>query len=171
MRIIHVITRRKLRGAEIFASQLSEEFVRHGHELIMVALYPMVNFPIVQGVRYIDLNLNQKRRLLSFSAWNRFASLMRELKPDVIQANASETLKFTVFSKFFFRWKVPLVYRNANKTSDFIKSRLSLVVNRWLAHKVDRVISVSENCRVDYVDTFNIPASRTPRRRGSAGMP
>ncbi|HEY5750352.1 MAG TPA: glycosyltransferase [Chryseolinea sp.] len=161
MKILHVITRRQLRGAEIFASQLSEEFVKQGHEVMIVALRAAVTFPTVKGVVYLDLDLKPSQRWWSYAAWKKFATLVRTWKPDVIQANASETLKFTVISRTLFGWKAPLVYRNANKVSDFITSLPSKVINTKLARSVDFVISVSENCRVDYVATFGIPPART----------
>jgi len=87
--------------------------------------------------------------------------LVRKWKPDIIQANASETFKFTVISKTLFQWKALLVYRNANKVSDFIKSPLLRIINTMLSRKLDYVISVSENCRLDFIGTFHVPISRT----------
>jgi glycosyltransferase involved in cell wall biosynthesis len=161
MRILHVITKRQLRGAEIFASQLSEEFVREGHEVMIVALHPAAAFTTELGVAHVDFDLKPSQRWWSYGAWKKFATLVRTWKPDIVQANASETMKFTVISKTLFRWKAPLVYRNASKVSDFITSLPSKWVNTALARSVDFVISVSENCRVDYVETFNLPPDKT----------
>jgi L-malate glycosyltransferase len=161
MKILHVITRRQLRGAEIFASQLSAEFIKQGHEVYIVALQSPKVFPVIPGVKYIDLNVDSRKRLLPLKAWKKFAALIREIRPDIVQANASETLKFTVLSRFFFRWHALLVYRNANKVSDFIRSTLSKSINTWLATRVDHVISVSENCRIDFVSTFGLPETKT----------
>src|SRR5690349_9961389 len=99
MRILHVITRRQLRGAEIFASQLSAEFVGEGHEVMIVALRSAREFVTVPGVSYIDLDIKPSQRWWSYGAWKKFAELVRTWNPDVIQANASETLKFTVISR------------------------------------------------------------------------
>jgi glycosyltransferase involved in cell wall biosynthesis len=59
-----------------------------------------------------------------------------------------------------FGWKTPIVYRNANKISDFINSRVKYLYNRFLISRVDFVISVSEMCRKDFMDTFSFPASK-----------
>ncbi|RAW01294.1 glycosyltransferase [Pseudochryseolinea flava] len=158
---MHVITKRQLRGAEIFASQLSAEFVKHGHQVIIVGLQPPVAFPTVEGVKYIDLKIDKSNRILSYAGWKAFAELVKKHGPDIIQANASETLKFTVLSKLLFRWKTPIAYRNANKVSDFIKSVASKIFNTFLARRVNFVISVSENCRVDFVKTFGVRNENT----------
>jgi L-malate glycosyltransferase len=158
---MHVITKRQLRGAEIFASQLSAAFVSRGHEVIIVALQPPVVFPAIVGVTYIDMKVEKSNRFMSYQGWKTFAALVKEHRPDIIQANASETLKFTVLSKLLFRWKVPIAYRNANKVSDFIKSAASKYFNTFLVRRVDFVISVSENCRVDFVKTFGLRDAQT----------
>ena len=162
MRIMHVITRRQLRGAEIFASQLSAESLRRGHQVIIVGIQKSLTFPHIQGCEYVDFDEQPTmKRFISFQAWRKFNALVSKWKPDIVQANASETLKFTVMSKFLFRWKAPLIYRNANKVSDFIKSPLSRLFNGWLARKVDYVISVSDNSRADFIKTFGITNSKT----------
>ena len=76
MRILHVITKRQLRGAEIFSSQLSEEFIKQGHEVTILALRPAADFPTVKGVVYIDLDLKPSQRWWSYAAWKKFAELV-----------------------------------------------------------------------------------------------
>ena len=39
MRIMHVITRRELRGAEVVAAQLCEQLVQRGHTVLLVGLF------------------------------------------------------------------------------------------------------------------------------------
>lgn len=158
-----MITRRQLRGAEIFASQLSKEFTSRGHNVIIVGIQSPRTFPYEPEIEYTDLGAKGDRlnRFLSFNTWKKFADLVSEWKPDIIQANASETLKLTVLSRLLFRWKVPIVYRNANKVSDFLQSFTSKLFNTVLTHNVDFVISVSEICRQDFVATFKTDQSKT----------
>ncbi|HTF21723.1 MAG TPA: glycosyltransferase [Chryseolinea sp.] len=158
---MQVITKRQLRGAELFASQLADRFVTEGNKVMIVSLRAPVKFPANDQIEYFDLNLEESSRLFALEGWKRFARLISEWKPDIIQANASETLKFTISSKWLFRWRVPIVYRNANKVSDFIRSRTTRIFNSLLIRGIDHVISVSENCRIDFIDTFGVPASKT----------
>lgn len=161
MRIMQVITKRQLRGAELFASQLADRFVSDGHQVMIVSLRMALKFPVNSNIEYHDLNIHESSRLFAWQAWRKFADLVTEWKPDIIQANASETLKFTISSKWLFRWRVPVIYRNANKVSDFIRSRATRTFNSLLVRGVDHVISVSEICRLDFINTFGVPASRT----------
>lgn len=161
MRIIQVITKRQLRGAEVFALQLSRLFVSAGHDVLIVALRHADEFQDAEGVEQLDLNIDESARFFAWDAWRRFARIVREWKPDVIQANASETLKFTVFSKTIYRWRTPIIYRNANKVSDFIKSPFTKWFNMYLVRKVAHIISVSELCRSDFARTFHVRSEKT----------
>ncbi|MBL6444765.1 glycosyltransferase family 4 protein [Fulvivirga sp. 29W222] len=167
MKILQVIQKKQLRGAEIFACQLSEELIKLGHEVIVVAIYPgeallPASNPIVQ------LNRQLKWRFFDLKGWRLLARLIEEFKPDLIQANASDTLKFVVFSKMVFGWRFPIVYRNANKMSDFIRSFFSYKFNALLIKQVSLVISVSEACRTDFVQLFNIDADKV--QTGTIGV-
>lgn len=108
----------------------------------------------------IHFNRPIGRRLIDLKGWRQLASLIAREKPDIIQANAGDTLKFAVLSKLFFRWQTPIVFRNANKMSDFIDSRPKFWFNKFLLSRVTQVISVSENCSEDLVTFFSFPKEK-----------
>jgi glycosyltransferase involved in cell wall biosynthesis len=159
MRILQLLQRPQWRGAELFASQLSNHLQAQGHEVQLVTLFPGES-PLPFGGRQVHLQRPASKRLLDLEGWRQLAHLIRDFQPDVVQANAGDTLKFAVGSKLLFRWKAPLVFRNANKVSDFIRSRPQRWYNRLLVNRVAHVISVSELCRQDYLATFRLPAQR-----------
>jgi glycosyltransferase involved in cell wall biosynthesis len=159
LKIIQLIQKPQLRGAEIFACQLSNHLLDQGHEIIVVAIFPGDAELPFKG-KVICLDRPPSKRLFDLTGWKKFKSIIKDFKPDIIQANASDTLKFAVSSKTFFCWNQPLIYRNANKMGDFITSKLKYILNRRLLTKVAYVISVSKECEKDFVKTFGYPKDK-----------
>ena len=157
MKILQIIQRQQLRGAEMFADQLSRELLTRGHECLIVALYGgKPRFSFVSKVKH--LNANPGKRFFDLGGWKLLSNIIKEFKPDVVQANASDTLKFSVFSKIVYRWKAPIVFRSASKMSHFIDTRPKKIFNQWLVNHCAGVVSVSELCRADFQKTFRFKA-------------
>ena len=157
MKIIQIIQKQQLRGAEIFASQLSRQLLSRGHECIMVALYGGDAQFSFEG-KVLNLNANPGKRFFDLGGWKALSNIIKEFKPDVVQANASDTLKFSVFSKMIYRWKAPVIFRNANKMGDFIDTRPKKIFNQWLVNQCTGVVSVSRLCQADFQKTFKFKA-------------
>ena len=148
MKIIQLIQKPQLRGAEMFASQLSSHLSQLGHEVILVPIYSgNANMPFEGKV--VPLNRSLNKRFWDWQGWKQFAKIVKEEKPDIIQANAADTLKFAIFSRLFFAWKVPVIFRNASTISHYITNLIVKVYNAYLLRKADYVISVSELSRTD----------------------
>jgi glycosyltransferase involved in cell wall biosynthesis len=160
LKIIQLIQKAQLRGAEIFASQLSNHLNAEGHEVHMVSMFRGNAILPFKG-NLINLDRAAGKRMMDIQGWRLFAIHIRNINPDVVQANAGDTLKFAVFSKLFFGWKAPIVFRNANKVSDFIDSLPKLIFNKFLVNRVSHVISVSELCRQDFINTYSFDAKKT----------
>lgn len=159
MKIIQLIQKPQLRGAEIFASQLSNHLIEKGNQVLVISIFEgdaqlPVNGPFLQLDRPIG------KRFYDFKAWKKFSEIVGEFKPDIIQANAADTLKFAISSKFFYRLKVPVVFRNANKMGDFITSGITWRINDFYLSRVASVISVSNECRKDFIETFRFPEEK-----------
>lgn len=160
MKILQLVQKPQLRGAELFASQLSNHLRDAGHEVKIVCLVPgPANLPFKGETIKLDRPLS--RRFFDPQGWRQLADLIKSFQPDVVQANAGDTLKFAVFSKLMFRWKAKLVFRNANKVSDFVNTWPKLVLNKFFVSRLDHVISVSELCRQDFVKTYTFPSGKT----------
>jgi glycosyltransferase involved in cell wall biosynthesis len=153
MRILQFVQKPQLRGAEIFACQLSDELNDQGHELIIVTLFAGTAELPFKG-RIVNLNLSGKNRLFDIGGWRQIAALIEKEKPDLIQANAGDTLKYCIFSKLLFRWQTPVIFRNASMVSLYIKNSYVWFLNRVLYLFTSHIISVSEFTRKDLERLF-----------------
>ena len=153
MTILHLVQKPQMRGAEIFAAQLAAHTHRNGHNVILVAVFPGdIQLPF--DGKTLNLDGKPGRRFWNLRAWRRLARIIREERPDVIQANAGDTLKYAVFSKLIFRWKQPIIFRNASTISLYIKTWPARVWNSFLFRHTDKIISVSKTSAADFVALF-----------------
>ena len=166
MRILQLVTRRQYRGAEVFASLLSSGLADRGHEVAFVGLYPAPEMELTAR--------NCTNQDLGGDAGAKFSpKLLRALvryfddyRPDVIQANGSDTLKYSVALKLL-RPAARVVYRNISIISQWIRSSLQLRLQRWMFGRIDYVTSVSDESRRDFVRTLRYPENRIATvRRG-----
>jgi glycosyltransferase involved in cell wall biosynthesis len=153
MKILQLIQKPQRRGAEIFTVQLSEELMVLGHEVILVALFKHPQEIDFSGSFFL-LDRPLFRRFFDGKGWLQLSRLIRDFQPEVVQANAADTLKFAVFSQLIFGWKSKLVYRNANQMGDFIRGFWHKKFNQFLVDRVAGVISVSQASQIDFLKTF-----------------
>lgn len=106
----------------------------------------------------IHLGRPHSKRLYDWKGWKEFKHITEQFKPDIVQANAADTLKFAVSSKFLYKWNSRIVFRNANKMGDFIDSKVKWQLNRFYISQIDYTISVSKECEKDFKSTFPYPA-------------
>jgi L-malate glycosyltransferase len=155
VKILQLIQKPQLRGAEIFACQLSNHLIGLGNEVKIISIVPGNSaLPFVGEVRNLNRPLN--KRFIDISGWRMLAKEIAAFAPDVIQANAGDTLKYTVLSKLFFRWKAPIVFRNASMISLYIKSPWVKRWNTFLIKRLAYVVSVSEKSKLDFVSLFPV---------------
>lgn len=153
MKVLQLIQKSQLRGAEVFASQLSSHINTSGNTAIIASLFEgNANLPFTGKV--ISLNGNPKGRFHDVSAWKKLALIIEDEKPDIIQANAGDTLKYAVCSKLFYRWRQPIVFRNASTISLYIKTLPQKIWNNVLFHFTDKIISVSNASAYDFSILF-----------------
>ncbi|WP_111672200.1 glycosyltransferase family 4 protein [Algoriphagus litoralis] len=150
MKILQILQKPQRRGAELFAAQLSQELTILGHQVILVFLYPGKDTLPFKGVR-VHLFGSKNLDIIS---WYRLARLIKEIKPDIVQANAGDTLKFAGLSRFFFGWKSPLIFRNANQISGFMDSTPKRIFYTFLLSQIQSVASVSLLCMQDFQKVF-----------------
>lgn len=153
MKIIQLIQQPQLRGAEIFACQLATLLNERGHENIIVPVFNRDCTLPFKG-KIIFLNGNPAKRFSDFSAWKKLANLIADEKPDIIQANAGDTLKYAVFSKLLFGWKQPIVFRNASTLSLYIKTLPAKLLNGFFYRFASHIVSVSETSKQDFLQLF-----------------
>lgn len=153
MRILQIIQRIQLRGAEVFACHLSNGLRSQGHVVKLVALQNgPAKLPWQEPIASIDANLH--RRFWDFQAWKRLKMVIDEFRPDVIQANSGDTLKYAVMCRLIFSIRVPLIFRNASMVSLYIKSEPVRLLNAFFYAHTDHIISVSATSMRDFIRVF-----------------
>ena len=169
MNILFLITRRQTRGAETFAVQLGEELARRGHRLWIASLYaaPETPLAIPPGLEQADLSQSGPRALPRPEILRGIADLIKREEIDVVQANASDNLKYAVLSRWIYGWKSPIVYRNASIMSAWIRGGWHRKLYAKLLDSADTIASVSWKSRTDIITNFGI-AERKVHRLGIA---
>lgn len=160
MTIFQLIQRPQKRGAEIFASQLSQHLSNLGHKVILVSLFEGEAHLPFEG-KQIHLCRSSKRRVYDLIGWKQLSELIKKYQPDIIQANAGDTLKWAVYSKMIFGWKTKIVARNASTVSNYIKHPHVKLINAFLYSKVDSIVSVSQYTKDDLNGLFSFTSAKT----------
>lgn len=159
MKVLQLIQKQQLRGVEVFTAQLSNHLEAMGHEVLMVSLVAGNDvLPFKGGIHCLNANLS--RKWWDVKGWKGLAELIRSFQPDVVQANAADTLKYAVLSKQMYDWRQPLLYRNASVMSRYTTSIISKTTTRFLLRQVDQIISVSDVAARDICSTFRIAADK-----------
>lgn len=163
MKVLQLIQRPQLRGAEMFACQLSRELVTRGLVVDVCHLFdqPASLFSLFPDLNFLSLGGKEQRRLLDLNAYRTVDRMVSAGQYDLVQANAGDTLKYAALSKALYKWRTPLIFRNANMMSRFLRGRLHRKLNTWLLSKCDYIISVSETCRRDVVAVYPPAAQRS----------
>ncbi|MDT0689824.1 glycosyltransferase family 4 protein [Salegentibacter sp. F188] len=145
----------------MFCCQLSNHLIKLGHEVEVYSIYDgSASLPLLHK-EVKTLARPRKRRFVDYKGWFQLARIIDEFQPDIIQANAADTLKYAVLSKIIFNWKKPLVYRNASASSFYVKTRFSKRINEFLLKRVDAIVSVSEASKDDLNKLFPFTATIT----------
>jgi L-malate glycosyltransferase len=155
MRVVQLVMSKQYRGAEIFAAHLSRELVLQGAEVLYVSLFKNPNTTIFEpeGVVENDLGFT-KSGGIHFGLIKKLAEVLKEFNPDIVQANAGDTLKYAVIVKLIFRLKYKTVFRNASTVSQYFKSPFQKMVYASIYRFVDRVVSVCQFSKDDFVNVF-----------------
>jgi len=94
LKILQLIQKKQYRGAEVFGCQLSNHLMALGHEVEVYSIYDG-NAPLsFQGKEVKTLSRPKNRRFVDYVGWRKLARVIEEFEPDIIQANAADTLKY-----------------------------------------------------------------------------
>lgn len=153
MRTLQLIQKKQYRGAEIFSCQLSNNLLELGHQVRVVSIYEGdADLPFKGVVESLDRPMS--KRYYDFRGWKMLAAIIKEYKPDILQANAADTLKYAIFSKIIHQWQTPVIFRNASASSFYIKDVFSKYLNRFLLERTSLVLSVSQASKKDLNQIF-----------------
>jgi glycosyltransferase involved in cell wall biosynthesis len=160
MKILQLVTRRQHRGAEVFAAQLSDGLVQEGHEVLLVGLHEQPWDPLEPLLApTVDL-FGGPERALSYGLVSQLVDLIREFRPDVVQANGSSTLKYSSIARVVSRGRWPLVYRNISIASQWVRGPAHRLFGQWLVRNVTHVAAVSRLSAEDFRVTYRVPSAR-----------
>lgn len=154
MRIVQLVTARQYRGAEMFAAQLSRALVAKGVEVLYVSLYRSGGKEFIpEGLDWVDMD-GSKARFFSLSLIRKLNKLFVTFHPDLVQANAGDTLKYAVLTRAVFGLKYKVVFRNASMVSAYLRNPFKRLMQGLLLRQMDRVISVSDASKEDILALY-----------------
>jgi glycosyltransferase involved in cell wall biosynthesis len=153
VKVLQLVQKPQLRGAEMFASQLASHLNSAGHEAILVFVFPG-EAPLPFTGKKFYLGGKTSKRFFDKAAWKKLAEIIKTEKPDLVQANAGDTLKYAVSSKLMYGWKQPVVFRNASTISLYIRSLPARLFNGFFFRYADLVASVSSTSAKDFLEIF-----------------
>lgn len=160
MKILQVIHKPQNRGAETFACQLSSHLTELGHEVKVVAVFEgEADLPFSGEI--LSLKASPQKRFFDLKAWKRLANIIETFSPDIVQANAGDTLKYISFSKIVFGWDKPVISRNASEIGRYLRSFFHVQFTSVLYKQVDLVVSVSKASEKDIVRHFPFLKDKT----------
>jgi len=160
MKILHLIQKPQNRGAETFASQLANHQKAEGNIVKIVSVFDgTANLPWKEPIE--SLHASHRFRFTDIKAWKNLNNIINEFNPDLVQANAGDTLKYAVFSKKLYGWEHPIFFRNASEVGRYLKSPFQKKFNSFLYKNVDYVISVSRASEIDILKNFRFLKGKT----------
>lgn len=162
MRILQLVTRNELRGAEVFAGQLSERLCARGHQVVQAGLYRLLNPTdrlTLRDVQQVELQGRVKGRI-ELGTLARLRRLIGDLQPDVVQANGFHALKYASLLRRASRRRPPIIYRNISVASQWTTRFYQRVWGCWVCRPVAYVLSVSEASAKDFAAYYRVPAER-----------
>jgi glycosyltransferase involved in cell wall biosynthesis len=153
MIIFQLIQKPQLRGAEVFASQLSSHLEKLGQKVFLISVFYADNKLDFLGDQIL-LNRPLSRRFVDIIGWYQLAKLIELHKPDIIQCNAGDTMKFAMLSKTLFGWNVAVVVRNASLVGSYITGKSTKIFNKYLYQRIDKIICVSHSSKKNLNSVF-----------------
>lgn len=108
-----------------------------------------------------SLGASPNSSFIDRSSWKKLAEIIKDYKPDIIQANSGDTLKYAVLSKLAYGWKTPLIIRNASEVGRYLNSAVQRSVNTYFYKHVDLIISVSKASEADFLKHFPMLKGKT----------
>ena len=137
-----VLTSNRRRGAEVFGSQLAEGLRTEGWSVEAVALSGDNSAAHVAAEPVVEVSPSALRGL-NFTVVRGLRARVRRSRPDVILANGSATLKYSVAALAGFFRRPRLVYASIGEPSYWARGRLRKMIQKLILRRVDLVAAVS----------------------------
>lgn len=167
MKVLQMVQKPQLRGAEIFAYELSRQLEEYGCETRTVYLYEFrgrQRLPVRDDDVYLQaVHDNPFEYSIGFNPRILYGSAraIREFDPDIIQLNGSRSVKYGALAKFITdgRSNAKLVYRIIDMPSFWNRKWWSVGVYRKLIiPQIDGLIAVSSPSLADAKELYGLQA-------------
>jgi glycosyltransferase involved in cell wall biosynthesis len=152
MRILHLIASGQRRGAEVFASDLVAALDAAGVEQQVAVLRGEPPWAVRFAAPVSALAAQRSPLGGRVRALRR---LLRDWRPDLIQAHGGQPLKYAVAATV--RGRPPVVYRRIGSVSGWLSSPPRRLLYAQLMRRAARVVAVAESVRAETASAFNLP--------------
>ena len=157
MRVLHVVATQHRRGAEIFASSLVAALGGDGIEQQVAVVRADGRVEVGFAAPTVPVGRGRTGMYglrLEAGGVTRLRQLIREFRPDVIQAHGGEPLKYVVAASGGRGGRV--VYRRIGDAEQFRGARLREQLFAILLRRTARVVTVAETLRQDLVRRYRL---------------
>lgn len=167
MRVLHLINRPQIRGAQVFASRLAVQLQSNGVENAICSLYPQLDpeekFDVGELPMYrLDVNTTILDRVFRVEpkVALKLRGVLKEFKPDIVVGHGTDTLKYAAISRVMRR-KSRSVYLNIGMASFWASTRSRVWFNKFWLRRIDCSVSVSEQIREDFISHYGFNPTRS----------
>ena len=158
-RILHLVTSRQRRGAEIFALQLAQSLDPERFESVFCFVFESVGIATDGFDSYCLSSAESINSISLIRTTARLRGLLRSIKPDLVLAHGSATLRHAGLLRLFST-RPKLIYRNIGLASYWVKGAIQKSFYQLLAKRVDAVVSLSQLTRMDFIHQYGTPSGR-----------
>ncbi len=166
MRVLHLINRAQIRGAQQFAVRLAGQLESGDVQNAMCSLYTSPDqsesFEVGSLPMYkLEVNPTVLDRIFHVEPMVaiRLRRVLKDFNPDVIIGHGTDTLKYASVSKMMRR-SVRTVYKNIGVASYWANTRSRVWFNRFWLRNIDCSVSVSEHGRRDFIEHYGYDEDR-----------
>jgi glycosyltransferase involved in cell wall biosynthesis len=169
MKILQLVQKPQRRGAEVFAYQLSQEFLKLGAQVRIAYLYPhdrSGSLPVGQSDAVLKGKIDswlEKFPGFHPGLLNRLNKMIQEFHPDIIQANGARTVKYGAFSR---KGGAKLIYRNIGNPEDWVRDKSRRMFYQYIViPRMDGIVGVSQTTlnRLLQFYKISVPVIQIPR--------
>jgi glycosyltransferase involved in cell wall biosynthesis len=158
VRILHLIATGQRRGAEVFASDLVAALDSPDLHQRVAVVHGTPPWAVGFGVPVTGLRADRRPPPswpLHAGALGALRRLLREWRPDLVQAHGGQPLKYAVVAAASRR--PPIVYRRIGSVS-WVSSGPKRALYRRLVGRAARVVAVADSIREETVEAFGLPS-------------
>lgn len=155
-RVLILVSSDQRRGAEVFASQLSEGLRERGWSTELAALSQTDDPARVHAVPLSSVPPSQLGRL-DLEVVSALRRKIGDWGPDVVVANGGATLRYAVAAVAGRLHRPKLVYSSIGEPKYWIRSRRHALIQKLLHQRADMILAVSEATRSQLIEQLGLP--------------